>query len=76
MESLSGLSIDALASMYSINRSTAARRVQRNVERIRRAIHKELSRSAIELGSFELAELWPTLGKRLNVNASSLLGAG
>lgn len=71
---VSGLSIDVLGSMYSINRSTAARRIQRNVERIRHAVRRELSRSAISLGSAELAAFWPTLGKRLTVNASSLLG--
>lgn len=71
---VSGLSIDVLSSMYSINRSTAARRIQRNVERIRHAVHRELSRGASSLGRSELAAFWPALGKRLNVNASSLLG--
>lgn len=71
---VSGLSIDVLGAMYSINRSTVARRIQRNLERIRHAVHRELSTSAGSLHSSEFAAFWPALGKRLNVNASSLLG--
>lgn len=71
---VSGLSIDVLGAMYSINRSTAARRIRRNIERIRQGVHRELSTSSVSLGSVELAGFWPTLGKRLNANASSLLG--
>jgi RNA polymerase sigma-70 factor len=71
---VSGLSIDVLGAMYSINRATAARRIRRNVERLRQAVRRQLSRSAIRLGSSEFAAFGLAVGERLNVNASSLLG--
>lgn len=70
---VSGLTVDVLGPMYSVNRSTAARRIQRSVGRIRRAIRAELSTSAISLGDVDSGDIWRTLGKRLNVNAAFLL---
>lgn len=70
---VSGLTIDALAPLYAVNRSTIARRIQRNVGRVRRELRREVTP---QLGPFEPGELesWaPIVFHRLNVDAGALL---
>ncbi|HVZ32183.1 MAG TPA: sigma-70 family RNA polymerase sigma factor [Polyangiaceae bacterium] len=70
---VSGLTIDALAPLYGVNRSTVARRIQRNLARIRRELRREL---LPEFGAIEVADLEncvPLVYQRLEVDACVLL---
>lgn len=70
-----GLSIDALAELYKIHRSNAARRVQRSRQRAFRAIQQKLQQELGELSSDEFSSLVSTLYTDLDAGLSSLLAA-
>lgn len=71
---VSGLGIDSLGALYSVNRSTAARRVLRAVQRIRSLLHRELVPHFGPLTPGELESWFPLLSQQLNVDAAALLG--
>lgn len=71
---VSDLCIDDLGRMYSVNRSTAARRILRNVRRIQRELRKELLPRLGQLEPGELESWVPLLFARLEMNVDVLLG--
>jgi RNA polymerase sigma-70 factor len=72
---VSGLNIDQLGSLYSVNRSTAARRIQRSVRSIQRTLRKELTRHMGSPDSGELEGWVPILYRCWGVDLDGFLGA-
>jgi len=71
---VSGLSIDQLGSMYTCNRSTAARRIVRSVRTVQRALRAELSQHLGSLAGGELESWMPVLYRRWGVDVGGWLG--
>jgi len=70
---VSGLGIDALGCLYAIDRSTAARRISRNLARIRKELQRELKLHFGHLEPGELERWAPALYSRLVLNPQLLL---
>lgn len=68
-----GLCIDDLGRIYSIDRSTAARRISRNLRRIRSAVGTDLLPHMGRLEPGELERWGSVLQQRADINASVLL---
>jgi RNA polymerase sigma-70 factor len=71
---VTGLGIDGLGRLYEVNRSTAARRILRSVQRIQRYLRKELARSMGSLEAGDIESWVPFLW--VDVTADSLLRTG
>jgi RNA polymerase sigma-70 factor len=70
---VSGLSIDQLGAMYACNRSTAARRIVRGVQRIQRALRRELGQSLGSLAGGEPESWVPVLYRRWGFDVAGWL---
>jgi RNA polymerase sigma-70 factor, ECF subfamily len=70
---VSGLGIDALGQLYAVDRSTAARRISRNVRRIQRGLRQELIPVLGPIDAAELERWVPVLYQRFDMTAETLL---
>lgn len=68
-----GLSIDELASLWSIHRSNAARRIVKIRQELLRRTRREL-RTALGLGADEFEQLMVALTSRLDISIATALG--
>ncbi len=68
-----GRTVDVLGRIYSIDRSTAARRIQRALAAIRRRLKVELSSHFPDLAEHELSSVVGALYDELDLSASDLL---
>jgi DNA-directed RNA polymerase specialized sigma24 family protein len=69
---IAGLNIDRIGQVYVINRATAARRINRSVDRIRQKAHAELAAHFGRKNRKELNDLVASLYQHFNVDAQDL----